>query len=213
METTLRTSDLGPAYRIETPRLVLRCWNPGDAPDLRSLLDKSDQHLRPHIPFMKHEPRSLEQTIQWLREIRASFDLDQHYRYGVFKKDGNELIGEIMFIDREGSGQREMGYWLGKEFCGKGFITEAASAMTQVGLLIDKAQRVEIHCDEQNIASAKIPDSIGFTHDATLRSRAHRSDSTLGNLMIWSMFPDQLESSTASEVRYKAWNSAGEEIM
>ncbi len=41
------------AYRVETQRLVLRCWSPGDAPRLRAALDICDTHLRPMIPFMK----------------------------------------------------------------------------------------------------------------------------------------------------------------
>ena len=51
------------AYRVETPRLVLRCWSPEDAPELRRALDDSDQHLRPWIPFMKDEPRNLESEV------------------------------------------------------------------------------------------------------------------------------------------------------
>ena len=32
------------AYRVETERLVLRCWSPLDAPVLRAALDANDQH-------------------------------------------------------------------------------------------------------------------------------------------------------------------------
>lgn len=208
----MKSSEKGPAYRIETDRLVLRCWCVEDSKALRALLDKNAQHLRPHIPFMKNEPRSLAQTGQWLREIRASFDLDKHYRYAVLNKEDEVLMGEIMFIDREDSGQREMGYWLGEEFCGKGYITEAAAVMSRVGLEIENAPRVEIHCDEENGASANIPRKLGYSLDGILRARAHRSDSSKGNLMIWSLFPDQLSQSIIQESRYKAWNSIGEEI-
>ena len=86
------------AYRVETGRLVLRCWSPGDAPVLRAALDACDAHLRPMIPFMKDEPRSLQQTALWLRGHRAAFDLGQMYRYAVYDASEQTLLGENMLL-------------------------------------------------------------------------------------------------------------------
>jgi hypothetical protein len=36
-----------PPYRIETERLVVRCWEPRDAPLLKEAVDASLDHLRP----------------------------------------------------------------------------------------------------------------------------------------------------------------------
>ena len=72
-------------YEVRTDRLALRCWSPSEASAMRVALDRSDAHLRPWIPFMAREPRTFDQTVQWLREIRAAFDSDQHYRYAAFK--------------------------------------------------------------------------------------------------------------------------------
>ena len=65
-------SPLDTAYRIETDRLLIRCWSPADAPVLRAALDESDQHLRPWIPWMKDEPKSLDETAAGLRIKRAT---------------------------------------------------------------------------------------------------------------------------------------------
>lgn len=92
------------AYRVETDRLVLRCWEPGDARAMRSSLDRNDQHLRPWIPFMKDEPRSLQQSAEWLRGIRAAFDLRQNFRYAVFDTCEKNLLGENMLLTRAGPG-------------------------------------------------------------------------------------------------------------
>ncbi len=81
------------AYRIETDRLLMRCWSPADTRILRACLDDNDQHLRPWIPFMKDEPRSLQETTEWLRTIRAGFDLRQNYRYAVFGPSEETFTG------------------------------------------------------------------------------------------------------------------------
>ena len=98
------------AYRVETERLVLRCWSPADAPVLRAALDACDQHLRPWIPFMKDEPRTLEQSAQWLRGHRAAFDTGTMFRYAVFDKAEQSMLGENMLMARVGPGGLEIGY-------------------------------------------------------------------------------------------------------
>ena len=68
------TTKQGPAYRIETKRLVIRCWNPADAPLLIEAVQQSLDHLLPWMPWAKYEPVGLEQRIEWLRGCRARFD-------------------------------------------------------------------------------------------------------------------------------------------
>lgn len=200
------------AYRIETDRLVLRCWSPQDAPVLRDALDACDQHLRPYIPFMKDEPRTLEQTARWLRGHRAAFDLDQMLRYAVFDRDEVTLLGENMLLSRVGPGALEIGYWTHKDAIGRGFATEASAAMIRVAFELEKVDRVEIMCAPENVASAGIPAKLGFTHEATVKRRAHNSDGELCDLMIWSLFASDYPSSPAAMVTYTPFDCMGSKI-
>ena len=50
----------GPAYRIVTPRLVIRCWDPRDAQLAKEAIDSSLDHLRPWLPWAHHEPQTIE---------------------------------------------------------------------------------------------------------------------------------------------------------
>lgn len=202
-----------PAYRVETPRLLLRCWNPADAPVLRKALDHSNEHLRPWIPFMKDEPRSLAQTAGWLREIRASFDQGEHFRYGVFEKDGGELVGENMLLARVGPGALEIGYltYLGYE--GRGYASEATCAMVRTAFEVQHVERVEIHCAPENAASAAIPRRLGFIHEATLRNRAPDTEGRVHDLMIWSLMVTDYPGTVAMETPIAAYNCLGEPVL
>ena len=206
-------SKMETAYRVETDRLVLRCWSPGDAPVLRAALDACDAHLRPMIPFMKDEPRSLEQTARWLREIRAAFDLGQMFRYAVFDTAEQNLLGENMLLARVGPGGLEIGYWTHKDAIGKGFATEATCAMIRVAFEIEKVKRVEIMCAPENKASASIPVRLGFTHEATLKKRALDSEGNYQDLMAWSLFADDYPASPATNIRFRAFDCMGEIIV
>jgi len=197
------------AYRVETDRLVLRCWSPGDAPVLRAALDACDAHLRPMIPFMKDEPRSLQQTAQWLRGHRAAFDLGQMYRYAVFDAAEQNLLGENMLLARVGPGALEIGYWTHKEAIGRGIATEASAALIRVAFEIEKVKRVEIMCAPENRASASIPAKLGFTFEATLKKRALDSEGSSRDLMVWSLFADDYPSSPSSNMTCRAFDCMG----
>jgi RimJ/RimL family protein N-acetyltransferase len=201
------------AYRIETDRLLMRCWSPADARALRACIDDNDQHLRPWIPFMKDEPRSLEQTAEWLRTIRAGFDLRQNYRYAVFDRDGENLLGENMLLGRAGAGAFEIGYWTDRHAVGKGFASESTCAMIRVAFEIEKADRLEIKCEPENEASAAIPARLGFTHDATLPRRATNSEGKVCDLMVWSLFAEDYPASPAAQTPMKAFDCQGELIF
>ena len=73
----------------------------------------------------------------------------------------------ILFNDRvagnivcwEQDGEREVGYWLGKEFCGKGIATKAlAEFIHQV-----KIRPLVAHVAKHNIASRRGLEKCGFT--------------------------------------------------
>jgi RimJ/RimL family protein N-acetyltransferase len=150
-----------PAYRVETDRLLLRCWSPKDATALRQVLDDSDDHLRPWIPFMKDEPRTLAQTAGWLRGARADFDRDVAWHYAVFDRGTGGLLGGNMLNPRSGPGSLELGYWTRKGYTGQGIAAEATRAMIRVAFEVHAVDRVEIHCSPENQASAAIPAKLG----------------------------------------------------
>jgi len=203
----------GPAYRVETGRLVLRCWAPADAPRLRAALDRSDQHLRPFIPFMKDEPRTLAATAAWLRGHRASFDLDRHYRYAVLDAGERTLLGEAMLLDRHGDGEREVGYWLDRAHLGQGHATTAAAAMTRLAFELDAVDRVELQCAPDNVRSAALAARLGFVHEATLARRARDTEGKVIDLMMWTMFRSAYPTSPAAAVPLRAYDALGERLL
>jgi len=201
------------AYRIETSRLLMRCWSPADARLLRASLDDNNQHLRPWIPFMKDEPRSLEQTVERLRGIRASFDLHQHYRYAVFDTGGEKLLGESILLDRVGPGAFEIGYWIDRHAVGQGYAIEATCALIRVAFEIEKVDRLEIHVEPDNAASATVPLKLGFTHDATLPRRASNAEKKFRDLMIWSLFTEDYPATPAAKIGLQAFDCLGDPII
>ena len=201
------------AYRVETGRLVMRCWSPEDAADLRTALDESDGHLRPWIPFMKDEPRTLQQTAHWLRRIRAAFDRDENYQYVIRRKDTAALGGDVMLMRRAGKGALEVGYWITLSQGGQGFATEATEAALRVAFELGGVDRVELHCSPLNGPSRAIPVKIGFAHEATLRRRFVDAEGGRHDSMIWTMFADDYAASGISRRPVEAYDVFGDRIL
>jgi len=196
----------GPAYRIETERLVLRCWHPQDAVLLTDAITASLEHLRKWMPWANDEPVSLEAMTKRLRQFRAMFDLDKDYIYAIFNKDETQVLGGSGLHTRLGDNAREIGYWIHVDHINRGYATEVSAALTKIAFEIDGMDRVEIHCSPLNPASSAIPRKIGFVHEATLRRRGPVKNGTPVDSMIWSMHADDYSGSMPFKTRIEAFD-------
>ena len=136
---------LGPAYRIESERLIIRCYNPKDALHLQKSVQESVEHLRPWMPWVKSEPEELKDKIERLRVFRADFDLSKKYLYGVFDPKETELVGGSLLLPSVGPNAFEIGYWISVNHVNKGYATEISAALTKVAFEIEHVDRVELH--------------------------------------------------------------------
>jgi len=197
------------AWRVETARLVLRCWRIDDAPCLRAALDECDQHLRPWIPFMKDEPRSLQQTAEWLEVHRNAFARGEYFRYAVYDAAKERLLGENMLLTRVGPGALEIGYWTHKDAVGRGIASEATCAMVRVAFDIEGVRRVEIRCVPENAASAGIPARLGFRHTETLKDHVEDTAGGVHDLMVWKLYAGDTPGTAVKSLRYRAYDERG----
>ena len=117
-----------PPYRIETERLVVRCWHPRDAALLKDAVDSSLEHLRAWMPWAHEDPQPLPQKVELLRMFRGQFDLGQNFVYGILSRDESEGVGGTGLHPRAGlDGVLEIGYWIRESRAGQGLGTEAAA--------------------------------------------------------------------------------------
>jgi RimJ/RimL family protein N-acetyltransferase len=151
-----------PSQRIETERLVIRCWDIGDAALLKSAIDSSLHHLRPRMPWARSEPEDLEAKIERIRKWRSDFEAGRDFFYGIFSRDETRVIGGTGLHRWQGPETFEIGYWIRADSVNQGFATETAAALTRAAFNTDGIQRVEIRCDIDNFPSAAIPRKLGF---------------------------------------------------
>ncbi|MBN1402469.1 MAG: GNAT family N-acetyltransferase [Anaerolineae bacterium] len=193
----------GPAYRIETRRLILRCRAPQEAPLLVQTVNANLDHLRPWMPWADR-PADLAGEIALLRRFRAEFDLDQDYAYGIWDSGERHVLGGCGLHTRIGPDGLEIGYWIDKGHVRQGLATEAAGALARVAFIVHRVQRVEIHCDPRNLASAGVARKLGFTHTETRPDEAPVGDRQA--TMIWVLSADDFPHSPAAQIELQAYD-------
>ena len=157
-------------YRIETERLILRCWEPADAASVLAVITESEDHLGAWLPWVTNRPRTVQAQAELLRGFRSRFDADKEFVFGAFSKAG-ECLGSLGLHRSVGPQAFEIGYWLGRASSGQGLGTEMVAAACQAAIVALQAQRIEIHCAPDNLPSVRVAAKLGFTHEATLPRR------------------------------------------
>ena len=201
-----------PVYRIETARLVARCYQPSDATLLADSVRDSVEHLKPWMPWAHNEPEPFEQKAKRVVEFRGKFDLQQDYIYGIFNREETRLLGGTGLHTRLGERELEIGYWIHKDFVNQGLVTESTAALIKVAFEVIHIHRIEIHCDPRNTASAAVPRKLGFTPEGTLRAKTSFLDGW-SEWMIWGLLESEYPNTPAVKAEIKAFDAGGNALL
>jgi RimJ/RimL family protein N-acetyltransferase len=203
---------LTPAYRIETERLVLRCWEPKDAVMLQAAAAESKEHLLPFMPWASEEPQTVDQKVELTRRFRSRFDSGQDYVYGIFNPDESCVLGGTGLHTRPKGNALEIGYWIHRDFVRQGLITESTAVLTRLAFELYHVERLEIHCSVKNHASAAIPRKLGYTHEATRRGLGY-ANGRASDAMIWTLFTDEYPNTASAAANLRAFDVLGNSLL
>jgi RimJ/RimL family protein N-acetyltransferase len=143
---------------IETARLVLRAPRPEDLPRCAELLgDYEVARMLSRVPHpydldlgRQHLERTAERWLSWRQADELGFQIDHE----------GELIGGLAFKKLRQT--PEIGYWLGRNYWGRGFMSEAlAAALTWLFRNTDHSL-VACEAMTENRASLGVAKKIGF---------------------------------------------------
>jgi RimJ/RimL family protein N-acetyltransferase len=147
---------------VVTDRLVLRQWDPDDAAALGRAINESIEHLRPWMAWAGGEPVPAPDRVRWIEQCRREWAAGGDVVLAILLADGT-VIGGTGLHRRRGDDTLEIGYWLHVDHTGRGYVTEAAAALTDAAFTVPGVDRVEIHHDRANTASGRVPERLGFT--------------------------------------------------
>jgi RimJ/RimL family protein N-acetyltransferase len=189
-----------PPRRLETERLTVRCYEPEDAALLKEAVDSSLDHLRPFMSWAWEAPEPVGLIAERLLGFSDQFDRGDNYVYGLFARDGGELVGGAGLHRRVGPGGFEIGYWVRASRVRQGLATEAAAALTRVAFERCGVDWIEIRIDPANAASLGVPGKLGYRREATLRRRLppNRPGDERRDAVVFSLLDDEYPGSPSA---------------
>lgn len=139
---------------ISTDRLTLRAPLEQDLPAIAALIgDFAVSRMLVRVPH----PYTIEDAQAWFRRIGAPGAQDWQIFAIVLN---GQAIGMVGF--RGGSGEPSIGYWLGKAYWGRGYMSEACEAA--VAWFFNNHDNDALHSGvfEDNPGSLRIQEKLGF---------------------------------------------------
>jgi RimJ/RimL family protein N-acetyltransferase len=180
---------------------------------MREAITSSVEHLLPWMPWAAEEPRELQEQLDSIRHWRSQFDRNEDYFFGIFDREEMRVLGGTGLHKRIGPGGLEIGYWIRADAVHQGLATENAAALTQVAFEVEAVNRVEIHCDPENFASAAVPRRLGFTEEAILRQRSTDVQGHWRDTQLWTLLREDYPHTPAASAKIEVYDAIGRKIL
>ena len=179
-----------PPERIELDALTLRRSTASDAGAIASAVAANLAHLAPWMPWATPAAARLEAQQERLRETVAAWERRSDFEFVVVPRghDDGPVLGIFALHRRIGPRAIELGYWLSHEVTGRGYATAAARALTDAALAVEDIDCAEIHCDEANARSRRVPERVGYRLDR-VEDDDVEAPGEVGRSMIWTYPP------------------------
>jgi len=163
---------------LRLSRCLLRPWREGDQEAIVRHGSSREVwiNLRDRFPH----PYTRPDADAWLR---LACHLPPHTQFAV-EVDG-EAAGGIG-LDLQPDVHRrsaEIGYWLGKRFWGRGIMTEAVIAVTELGFASFDLCRIYACVFAWNPASARVLEKAGYQLEGRLRRSVTKAGHTIDQLL------------------------------
>lgn len=151
---------------IPTARLVLRPFEPADAPTVQDLAGERDiADTTLNIPH----PYEDGMAEAWIATHEAGFKDGTLVAFAIALLETGQLVGAIGLHVERRFNQAELGYWIGKPFWNRGYATEAAIAIIRYGFSSLDLNRIASRHFSRNPASGRVMQKAGMRHEGTAR--------------------------------------------
>ncbi len=154
-------------YKRVDDRIELRSLQFTDAEELFALTEANRYYLRAWLPWLD-ATNSVADTEKFIEYILASLANNRGLTATICYE--SSMIGMVGYnqIDRQNR-IGYIGYWLAKDYQGKGIMTNSCRAIIDYGFTTLDLNRLVITCATENKSSRAIPNRLGFIHEGTIR--------------------------------------------
>lgn len=161
---------------IETDRLKLRAYGPGDGAQYFSMIERNREHLNGVMPDYVLAISTAEEAEVFVRQLAADWSARNRFCLGAWDKQSNEFVGEIYIQGMDWDVPTiELGFYADVHHQGKGYVTESVHAAVEFIFEHMQAHKICVVCDDENSKSHAVAERCGFVQEGVLREQKRRS--------------------------------------
>jgi aminoglycoside 6'-N-acetyltransferase len=163
--------------------------------DLDALRYYQDPEVCRYLPFDVFDEEGLVARVEMLAQRRAPSEPDEVLSLAA-QHDGS-LIGDLILRlstradDRSPPAVGEIGWAFAPAYAGRGFATEAATALIDLAFDHYPLHRLMAHLDPRNVRSAALCERLGMTREAHFRQSWPEADGTWTDDVIYGLLRDE----------------------
>jgi ribosomal-protein-serine acetyltransferase len=163
---------------------LLRRYTLEDLDVLWGAVEEERERLGEWMPWIEHT-RTIDDQRGWLEKVVPAEDLN-----GTALWVGEEFAGGVGLSLGEFQIAAEIGYWIRSAYVGRGLITRAAGAMTDIAFAEFGVHRVVIRAGVENTRSRAIPERLGFSFEGVARGEG-RGMGGFYDLAVYAVLEDE----------------------
>ncbi len=145
---------------LKTKRLLLRPFSLHDASDVQSLA--GDANVAETTASVPH-PYLDGIAEEWINTHQHNWDNGSQCVYAITDIGSSTLFGAISIIDIKNH-IGEIGYWIGSQYWGDGYCSEACNEIIRFGFECLSLTKLHAHHLSRNPASGKVLLNAGMVH-------------------------------------------------
>jgi RimJ/RimL family protein N-acetyltransferase len=171
-----------PTFPIETARMLLRPYEPGDVDAVLDLNGREDvvRYLNWGVMDRVAAQALVDRRVGQTRIEREGEGI---VCAATLKADGR-FVGEVMLrLSSEGSRQGEVGWLIHPDVQGRGLATEGAREMLRLGFAEMRLHRIAAECDPRNGASIRVMEHLGMRREAHFRESTFLKGEWVGSMI------------------------------
>lgn len=147
--------------------IVLRAVTEEEAERLFYITDQSREYLAEYLPWVRYVNSSTD-SLDFIKKTRGERAEGSQFGFGIYVE--GRLVGHISLMHVTDEQSPEIGYWIAKEFSGRGVTTGAADAVTKFGFDVLGLRSIVIKAAVDNTGSNKIAQKLGYELSGTEQS-------------------------------------------
>ncbi len=180
---------------LETERLLLRPYQPGDGAWVYAMSQRNRDHLQ------RYEAQNAVMTIHseeeaeaLVRELAADWAGQSCFFLAAFERASCQFVAQVYAgTANPDLPEFEIGFFADKDHEGQGFVTEAVQATLDFLFTYLDAHRVRLRCDDTNMRSARVASRCGFVQEGHLREDKRQPDGSLTGTLCFGILRSEFE--------------------